>query len=120
MPILKFTKKESDVLLDKLRMEDITEDRRTALMDKSAFLRPKYKIDENVYMATNDVFFRMAKIFNGVFNKSIDAMLIREGENTIIIVPSKSYVFWNGKCVQPEQYTILQSEESITKLVSAY
>jgi hypothetical protein len=100
-------------------MEDITEDRRTALLDKTIFINDRYKIGEHVYMARNDVFFRMAKIFN-TFKTRIDAMLIREGENSIVIVPTKSYVFWNGKCVQPEPFNILQSDESIQRLATAH
>jgi hypothetical protein len=48
MPILKFSRTGQDVVLEKLRMEDITEDNRTALLDRSAFMCPKYRIDTDV------------------------------------------------------------------------
>lgn len=117
MPILKFSRT-SEITLENLRMEDITRDKRTSMLDKTVFINGKYKIDENVYMATNDVFFKMAKIFNRT-KIPINAFLIREGVSSIIIVSSKSYVFWNGRCVQPEPYTILRSEESITRMVTS-
>jgi hypothetical protein len=112
MPILKFWKKEENIVLDKLRMEDITEDQRTSLVNKSSFMNHKYRIDDNVYMALNDMFFKMSKLFNRT-QIPINAMLIRNNNAKIIIVPSRSYVFWNGKSVEPEKYNILQTEQSI-------
>ena len=111
MPILKFYKNGIDVRLEKLRMEDITEDNRTALLDRSAFMCAKYMIDENVYIAKNDLFFKMSKLLN-TKRKIIDAMLIREDDANIIIVPTRSYVFWNGRSVEPEKYHIMQTEEN--------
>lgn len=110
MPILKFSQKNNTIVLDKLRMEDISEDRRTALF-RDTLLSPIYKIDESVYMARNDLFFKMAKLFN-TSRQIIDAMLVRYKNCFIVIVPTKSYVFWNGRCVSPEVYTILQTNEN--------
>jgi len=112
MPILKFRKNGENVLLEKLRMEDITKDNRTALLDRSAFMCPKYKIDDNVYIAKNDLFFKMSKLLNTTRN-IIDAMLIREDDSCIIIVPGRSYVFWNGRSVEPEKYHVMQTEENL-------
>ena len=118
MPILKFWNKDGQIVLDKLRMEDISQDKRTALINKQSFIQDKYKIDNGVYLALNDIFFKMSKMFN----KSaipINAMLINDGETHIIIVPSRSYVFWNGKSVEPSVYELLQSENDIqSKLVN--
>lgn len=111
MPILKFRKKESNVILEKLRMEDITDDKRTLLLDKSAFICSKYRIDEGVYIAKNDLFFKMANLLNKS-RKLIDAILIRENNTYIIIVPCKSYVFWNGRSVEPENYHITQTAQN--------
>ena len=62
MPILKFSKKGDEVVLEKLRMEDITEDKRTSFLDRAAFMSPKYRVADGVYMAKNDLFFKMAKM----------------------------------------------------------
>ena len=116
MPILKFNATEQGIILEGFRMEDITTDRRTFLLNKKAFISNEYKIDSNVYLVLNDMFFKMAKIFD----KSkipINAMLIRDGTNYIIIVPSRSYVFWKGKSVEPVEYKILQNESDIIKLL---
>lgn len=110
MPILKFTQKNNTVVLDKLRMEDISNDSRTALF-RDTLLSPNFKIDEGIYMARNDLFFKMAKLFN-TSRQIIDAMLVRHNNCFIVIVPSKSYIFWNGRCVSPETYTILQTDEN--------
>jgi len=111
MTILKFRKNGNGIALDKLRMEDITEDKRTALLDRSGFICPKFRIDEGVYIAKNDLFFKMARLLD-TSKKLIDAMLIREKNAHIVIVPSKSYVFWNGRSVEPEMYHILQNAET--------
>lgn len=112
MPILKFWKKNSGIVLDKLRMEDITEDNRTTFIDKASFMNDKYKISEGVFIAINDLFFKMARIFN-TDKKPINAMLIRVGNDSIIIVPSRSYVFWDGKSIEPEKYMVSGNEDNI-------
>jgi len=117
MPILKFSVNDSGIVLDGLRVEDITNDKRTGMLNKKSFLRDEYKIDSNVYLALNDMFFKMANIFNKS-STPISAMTIRDENNYIIIVPSRSYVFWKGKSVEPAEYKILQNEFDIMKLLS--
>jgi hypothetical protein len=112
MPILKFRKNGRKVALEKLRMEDITEDKRTAFLDRGAFMSARYRVDNDVYIAKNDLFFKMAKMLNASRTR-IDAMLIRDDSGSIIIVPNKSYVFWNGRSVEPEKYTVLQTPENM-------
>jgi hypothetical protein len=116
MPILKFTFDNSKISLEKFRMEDITEDKRTQMLDKKSFLKKEYHIEHNVYMVVNDMFFKMSKFFNKT-STDIDAMLIKDEKNYIIIVPSRSYVFWNGRSVEPSEYKILDSEINIMKLL---
>lgn len=115
MPILKFWKKKGKITLDKLRMENITHDNRTALINKQSFIQDQYKIAENVFIAVNNTFFKMAKIFNKD-PKPISAMLIEEGKNAIIIVPERSYVFWNGCSVEPEKYSVLYNDEQAQQM----
>lgn len=115
MPILKFSVGVDSILLDGFHIEDITSDKRTSLLNKKSFIRDEYRIDSNVYIALNDMFFKMAKIFNKGIH--INAMLIRDEENYIIIVPSRSYVFWKGKSVDPVEYKIFQNEIDIVKLL---
>ena len=111
MPILKFRKKSGEVLLEKLRIEDITEDKRTAFLDRAAFMSDRYKIAEGVYIAKNDLFFKMAKMLNTTRTR-IDAMMIKDNASRILIVPCKSYVFWNGRSVEPERYTVMETPEN--------
>ena len=96
MPILKFGRSYDAIVLEKLLMVDITKDQRTSLLNRSDFICQKYKIDTNVYIAKNDLFFKMAKILN-TSRIRIDAMIIHEGKDNIVIVPTRSYVFWNGR-----------------------
>jgi hypothetical protein len=113
MPVLKFTY-DGEIKLDKYKVVDITEDKRTALIDKQSFYNMKFKVEKDVYLAMNDMFFTLSKMFN---NDIIDAMLLRDGDKKILIVPSRSYVFWNGKSVDPAEYTISQSIGDILKLL---
>lgn len=112
MPILKFHKKNNCVVLEKLRMEDITNDKRTSLLSRTSFICQRYKVDSNVYIAKNDMFFKMARVLNRQA-KPIDAMIISENNVNIIIVPCRSYVFWNGRSIEPEEYSILQTPENM-------
>lgn len=107
MPILKFTFNENKIQSEKFQIEDITEDKRTQLLDKKSFLKKEYNIENNIYMVVNDMFFKVSKYIN---NTDVDCMLIKDGENHIIIVPSKSYVFWNGKSVEPSEYKVIDSD----------
>jgi hypothetical protein len=118
MPILKFSITENRITLDGFRMEDITHDKRTSMINKRGFLKEEYKIDDNVYLALNDMFFKMAKFFDKS-ETTINAMMIKEENNYIIIVPSRSYVFWKGRSVEPAEYKIMQSEVDIMKLLKA-
>lgn len=115
MPILKFTHTNGEVSLqNNLRLEDITNDNRTKFVNKNALLQKKYKIGPNIYLAQNDVFFSMAKMLNKD-KKDISAMVIKEGDNVITIVPPKSYVFWNGLSVEAEKYEVLENVGEIIK-----
>ena len=115
MPILKFNLTDQGINLEGFCIEDITADKRTFLLNKKAFISNEYKIDTNVYLVLNDMFFKMAKFFDK--SKTINAMLIREESNYIIIVPSRSYVFWKGRSVEPVEYKILQNEADIINLL---
>lgn len=116
MPILKFSKNENGIILEGLRMEDISYDKRTHMLNKKSFLKVEYKIEDNVYIVLNDMFFKMSKFFNKS-NTPINAMLIKEQENYIIIVPSRSYVFWKGKSIEPIEYKIFENEIDIMKIL---
>lgn len=93
-------------------MENITNDKRTSLLDRSSFINETYKIDDHVYMVKNDLFFKMSKILN-TSRIIIDAMLILENNIYIIIVPVRSYVFWNGRSIEPLKYNIMNTGENI-------
>lgn len=103
MPIFKFKNKNNQVTLDKLIIEDITDDKRTSIIPKQSFLHEDYKIDNNIYMVINQMFFKMSKMFT---KKVFHCILIREGNNKIFIMPDKSYVFWNGTCINPLNYEL--------------
>lgn len=118
MPILKFFLNGDKIILDGFRMEDITHDKRTKILNMKSFLKEEYKIDKNVYLVLNDMFFKISVFFNKS-NIPINAMMIKEEENNIIIVPSRSYVFWRGKSVDPIEYKIFNNEFDIMKLLNA-
>lgn len=112
MPVLKFQCNNDDIALDKLHMEDITKDKRSTFIDFKGMTLSRYQIQDNIYMVKNQMFFDMAKVLN-TSRKIIDAMLVQKDGKQLVIVPEKNaYVFWNGKNLEPEKYTILQTEEN--------
>ena len=116
--ILKFWKKgDSNVILDNLNIENITEDKRTSLIDKKSFLKQKFYIESGVYIAVNDLFFKFANLLK-TSKKEINAIYMNYENNVIIIIPSRSYVFWNGKSVEPNIYEISETEIDIGKLLN--
>jgi len=115
MPILKLWFRDDKIVLDKLNIEDITSDPRTNLLDKKSFIKDEFKIDKNIYLAQNDLAFKLSKFF---VKTDVHAILFKEDENHIIIVPSKSYVFWNGRSVDANEYSILPGEINIQKILA--
>lgn len=116
MPILKFWFRDNQISLEKLRLVDITEDKRTSFIDKSALSAEEFKIAENVYIAVNDLFFKFSKFFDKS-TTPISAMLLRDENRNILIIPSRSYVFWDGKSVEPNEYKIIQNEGILRQLL---
>lgn len=125
MPVLKFTNKNGSVHLDNYRLEDITHDKRTVMINKESLMKEMYcvekKANSSVYIAVNDMFFRLSKLFNKE-KIPISAMMIRCTNNVptiIVIVPSKSYVFWNGYSIEPEEWNPLgnQNEDEFIKSI---
>jgi len=104
MVILKFWN-EGEIRLDDYVLVNITEDKRTSLLNKNSFLEDKYRIDKDVYMVKNDLFFTMSKILAP--KEKIDSMILYHSNSSILIIPTKSHAFWNGKPVEPEKYKII-------------
>ena len=116
MTIFKFWKKNNKVVLDNLIIEDITEDKRSVFIPKSSFLNDIYKIDNLVYMCVNDMFFKLGKMFS---KKKYDCILFTYDGKSVYVLPSTSYVFWEGKSVTPKPYVISKNNSisSISKLL---
>ena len=116
--ILKFRYKDSVVSLDKWNLEDISNDIRTKAADKSRGFVNDYNVDKNAYMVCSDTAFKLAKFFS---SKPVpDAMLIREGEKSLIIVPLRSLVFWNGKSIEPSEYKTGIDEQTLLKRITKH
>lgn len=115
MPILKFWEKDDNIILDNFIIEDISNDKRTSLIDKNSFLRKEFKIKDNIYIAINDSFFKLARIFK-TKKYDINAILIRNEKDKIIIIPSKNYIFFNGKSIEPEEYILSYTDIDIQKI----
>jgi hypothetical protein len=116
--ILKFWNKDGKVSLDKYRLEDITNDKRSAFIDRKSFYNKRYHVGNDVYFAINDFFFKMATMLDKNA-KDICAMLLKdEKENKhIVIVPSTCYVFWNGKSVDPSTYSLTHTENDALQML---
>lgn len=116
MPILKFWKKGDDVILDNFRLEDISTDTRCKYIDKTIFTSQKYKVDSNTYMVSNDVFFKLSKFLNKT-TVPINSMLLKDKNINIIFVPKKSYVFFDGKSINPKEWEISHNIGDLLKIL---
>ena len=114
MPVLNFTYDEKTVVLEKLILKDATGDSRLSLLKLEDFAIPKFQIHENVFMIINDTAFNMAKFFDKEAKK-YSAIMARYNEKILIVIPSRSYVFWNGKSIEPNNYESCTSESEIKK-----
>lgn len=114
MPILKLWKQEEKITLDDLCLKDITDDTKTSWINKDSFIQEQFRIDDEVYMVQNDLFFQASKLFT---TETIHAMWIKHGKNHIIVIPSRSYVFWNGRSVDVEKYDVRGGLDLIRTLI---
>jgi hypothetical protein len=115
MPVLKFWDKDGRVKLDKFHLEDISGDNRTSLLDKDSFKKEHFQIRKGIYMAVTDLPFKFSKFFT---NTEIHSLILYDGDDKIIVVPSKSYVFWEGSSVEPNHYEFSSDENILRKLLS--
>lgn len=115
MPVLKFWTK-NGLVLDNLVIEDITEISKIAMKDIANVLEdivknPLYQIDNSdSYVVVNDLAFNLLNLFRG---GKRDALLYTKDNFRIIVVPSKSYVFWNGKSIDPIKYEFTKTETQL-------
>lgn len=103
--LLKFWLKNEDVVLDsqKAEMIDISSDLRTKLLNKDEMMMDKFKVQDTVYMLKKSFFISMAKCQN---RESIEALLIKYKGNNIIIVGDTACVYFNGKAINVQEYSI--------------
>jgi len=118
MPVLQLWKKEGVVTLFKGHLKEITDDPRTKMMPKDTFLSAKYKVEDGVFITHSSLIMNLAT----KDDKEISALYCKHKGCHIIIVPPKSYVFYNGKSFEPESYNIIGgntlSEDEIMKQAS--
>jgi hypothetical protein len=102
MPVLQFSKSDTEVILKKGVLKNITLEPRTKIMPKDTFLCKKYQIDTDVFITQSALIMRLAT----KEEKDIDALYCKHKGCHIIIVPPKTYLFYNDKSVEPVNYTI--------------
>jgi hypothetical protein len=118
MPVLKFDFKDGEISLEKYRLVDISNDTKTKMIDKQSFYKDNFKIHDNVFMVINDMFFQVSKIFDKSLEQ-ISCMMLRDEDKYILIIPSRSYVFWNKRSVEPNEYKLNYSFGNIMKLLNS-
>lgn len=79
---------------------DITDDPRTKLIPLGLMIRPQYRIAPGIFMVRNGLMLRMARIRG---NREIQALYIRKGDSQVIVIDEKSYVFWEGRSIEPQR-----------------
>ena len=120
MPILKFWTKKG-LVLDNLILEDITEFAQVVISTIVPILddvmnKPDYQLDKTTYIVENDLAFKLLNVFKG---GKRDALLYTKEDKRIVVVPSGSYIFWNGKSVDPMKYEFNKTEAQITAEINS-
>lgn len=102
MPVLQIWKKKGEVTMLKGYLKPIDDDPRTRLMPKNAFIDNQYLIGKNVYMTKSDIIIKMARDDDA----TVDALYCTHDGKDIVIMPKKSYVFFNGRSVEPKEFSV--------------
>jgi hypothetical protein len=108
MKILKFWKTKAGKIIlgtDGARMVDMSDDPRSGLIPKALFASDEYKVDDGVHFVRQGFFIKLANIKG--LTTSIEALYCTYEGKHIIIVNSRTYVFFNGKPVEPTEYKLL-------------
>ena len=115
--LLKFWDKNEVISLEsKGEMLDISTDFRTSMLNKNEMTLDIFRVDQNTYMLRKNFFIQMAKKQN---RDTIEALLIKHGEKRIIIIGDKSSVYYNGRAVQVQEYSLCVDENEGTKIASS-
>lgn len=89
---------------------NITDDPRTSLIPKDAMIQPKFKVDDQAYIVKNDLMLKLARKRG---SQDIDALYFKHKDNDVVIIGNKTYVFWNGRSVEPESFSLLFSQKEM-------
>lgn len=109
MAIFKFwLSTDKKVTLDKLIIEDITTDSRSKFIPVDGLISDKYKVADGYFMVVNDMFYKLGKMLS---TKKYDCLqLVTPIGDTIFILPSRGYVFWNGKSIEPSKHSFVKTK----------
>jgi hypothetical protein len=93
----------------KLRVVDITEDPRGKLLPKDDFLNKTFQVEKNVHIVRNAFIIRIASWQARRYGRdpNIGGLYFKYKGKEVIIIPSKGYVFFNGKSIEPNRYKVL-------------
>jgi hypothetical protein len=107
MPIVKIWKQGEKIIVDNgLLMKDITNDKRTKLLNIDSMKEKEFGVDACVYILNCPTFTNMAQKLN---KQHISLFIIRDECDIILIVNPKDYIFYDGRSVDPEEYNLLKN-----------
>ncbi len=127
MPILKFWNKSGKISLtdsgiDKIgEFVNITHNPNAKLMPKDSFLSSSYRIaNTNVFITKSDLILNLA--IKNHPHPHIAALYCEYKNCHIIIVPKKSYCFYEGNSVEPTEFSVFNypSQSEIQKQIKNY
>jgi len=97
-------------------MLDITRDFRTRLLPKGNFITDRYKVDSDVFFVRKPFFITMAKK-----NKkpNAEALYLFYKNRHVIIVGSGSYIFYEGRSIEPDDYDLQIDDAQAEAMVPA-
>lgn len=102
MPVLQFWNKNDSITLLKGVLKNITDEPRAKIMPRDSFISSTYQIEKGLFIAKSSMIMKLVSLQD----KSIDALYFYYKDSHVIIVPSKTYIFYNGKSVEPATFSV--------------
>jgi hypothetical protein len=109
-----WTDDKKNVHLEKHKMVDISNDMRTMMLNKAILTSKLYKIDTNIFFIKQEFFIYMANIIDQPNAKSL--YIKYDDGKQVIISGDKALLFYNGISIEPNEYILPISKDTIQSM----
>jgi hypothetical protein len=108
----------NNIKLEKYEMVDISNDIRSKILNKNDLTQKSFQIHKNIFFIKQDFFIHMANIIDKPNAKSL---YIKYPDNIqVVIIPNNSYVFFQNKSIEPNNFELPISTNTIKSMFSRY